>query len=85
MNKELLTKLKHKKEAYGSQKKGQVTQEEYRDTVWEYRDGVRKAKAHLELTFTKDIKGSKKSSYCYITSKWINTENKASFWMGWVT
>lgn len=33
------------------------------------RGGVRKVKAHLELTLTKDIKGSKKSFYCYITSK----------------
>lgn len=32
-NKELLTKLKHKKEAYERWKHSHVTQEKYRDTV----------------------------------------------------
>ena len=33
MSKVLLTKLKHKKEAYRMWKQGRVTQEEHRDTV----------------------------------------------------
>lgn len=33
MNKELLTKLKHKKEEYKQRKQGQVTQEAYKEAV----------------------------------------------------
>lgn len=48
MNKELLKKVKHRKEAHKMWKQGQVTHEKYRDTVGVCRDGVRKAKDHLE-------------------------------------
>jgi len=37
------------KEACKRWKVGQVTQEEHRDTIQTYKDGVGKAKAHLEL------------------------------------
>ena len=69
VNKELLTKLGHKKEVYKSWKQGQVTQEEYRDTVQLCRDGVRKAKAHLELNLARDVKGNKKGFYISIKRK----------------
>ena len=49
MNKECLVKLKHKNGVYRRWKQGQVTWEEYRDTVEVCSDTVRKAKAHLEL------------------------------------
>lgn len=48
MNKELLTKIKHKKEMYRKWKQGQVTWKKYRNTAWTCRDAVRKAKAYLE-------------------------------------
>lgn len=46
MNKGLLAKLGHKKEVGMSQ--GKVTREEYRHGDHACRDGVRKARAHLE-------------------------------------
>ncbi|GAB0187153.1 hypothetical protein GRJ2_001180600 [Grus japonensis] len=45
MSKELLGKLKHKKEAYRGWKQGQVAWEEYREIVWATREQIRKAKA----------------------------------------
>ena len=45
MNKERLTKFRHKKDASKRWKQGQVIQEEYADTVQVCRDGIRKAKA----------------------------------------
>lgn len=48
MSKELLKKLKWKKEVYGMWKKGLATWEEYKNTVRVCRDAPRKAKAHLE-------------------------------------
>lgn len=29
---------------------------EYKDIVWSYRDGVREAKAHLDLNLLRDVK-----------------------------
>ena len=61
MNKLLLGKLKHKKEAYRGWKQGQVAWEEYRETVRAAREQVRKAKALIELNLARDIKGNKES------------------------
>ncbi|GAB0176265.1 mitochondrial enolase superfamily member 1 [Grus japonensis] len=66
MNKELLDKLKHKKEAYRGWKQGQVAWEEYKETVRAARDQVRKAKALIELNLARDVKGNKKSFYSHI-------------------
>ena len=66
MNKELLDKLKHKKEAYRGWKQGQVAWEEYREIVRAARDQVRKAK---ELNLARDIKGNKKRFYRYVGDK----------------
>ena len=63
MNKELLDKLKHKKQAYRGWKQGQVAWEEYREIVRVARDQVRKAKAVIELNLARDVKGNKKSFY----------------------
>ncbi|GAB0188947.1 mitochondrial enolase superfamily member 1 [Grus japonensis] len=60
MNKELLGKVKQKKEAYRGWKQGQVAWEEYRETVRAARDQVRKAKALIEI---RDVKDNKKSFY----------------------
>ena len=60
MSKELLAKLKQKKEVYGMWKKGQATWEEYRDVVRSCREVMRKAKVHLELNLAREVKGNKK-------------------------
>ncbi|KAK4807184.1 hypothetical protein QYF61_024304 [Mycteria americana] len=75
MNKELLAKLKHKKEAYRGWKQGQVAWEEYREIVQAARDQVRKAKAQMELNLARDVKGNKKSFYRYVGDKRKTREN----------
>lgn len=70
MSKELLTEIRDKKhDVYKRWKVGQVTQEEHRDTVQLCRDGVRKAKAHLDLNLATATKCNKKGVYNYINSK----------------
>ena len=69
MNKELLDKLKHKKEAYRGWKKRQVTWEEYREIVQTARDQVREAKALIELNLARVVKGNMKRFYRYISDK----------------
>ena len=50
-------------------KQGQVSLEEYRDTAWLCRGGVRKAKAQLELNSAKDAKNNEKGFYRYVSQK----------------
>ncbi|GAB0208020.1 hypothetical protein GRJ2_003267700 [Grus japonensis] len=69
MNKELLGKVKHRKEAFRGWKQGQVAWEEYRETVRAARDQVRKAKALIEISLARDVKDSKKSFYRYVSEK----------------
>ncbi|GAB0208687.1 mitochondrial enolase superfamily member 1 [Grus japonensis] len=73
MNKELLDKLKHKKEAYRGWKQGQVASEEYREIVQAARDQVRKAKALIELNMARDIKDE--TFYRYVSDKRRTREN----------
>ncbi|GAB0182068.1 mitochondrial enolase superfamily member 1 [Grus japonensis] len=75
MNKELLDKVKHKKEAYRGWKQGQVAWEEYRETVQAAREQVRKAKALIELNLARDVKDNKKSFYRYVSDKRRMREN----------
>ena len=75
MTKELLDKLKHKKEAYRGWKQGQVAREEYREIVQAARDQVRKAKAPIELNMARDVEGNKKSFYRYVGDKRKTREN----------
>ncbi|PKU45588.1 rna-directed dna polymerase from mobile element jockey-like [Limosa lapponica baueri] len=58
-----------------AKKKGLATWEEYRSTVRVCRDAMRKAKDHLELNLKRDVKGSKKSFFKYISSKRKTKEN----------
>jgi len=58
MNKELLYKLKQKKEAYRGWKQGQEAWDEYREIVRVAREQVRKAKALTELNLARDVKGN---------------------------
>ncbi|GAB0208703.1 mitochondrial enolase superfamily member 1 [Grus japonensis] len=75
MSKELLEKLKGRKEVYRMWKKGLATWEEYRDAVRECRDATRKAKAHLALNLARDVKDNKKGFFKYISSKRTTREN----------
>lgn len=54
--KDLLGKLGHKKEMQECWKQVHVAWEEYRDTIWIFRDGIRKAKAQVELSLARDAK-----------------------------
>jgi len=75
MNKELLDKVKHKKEAYRGWKQGQVAWEEYRETARAIRDQVRKVKALVELNLARNAKGNKKIFYRYISDRRKTREN----------
>ncbi|KAK4816518.1 hypothetical protein QYF61_017618 [Mycteria americana] len=44
-------------------KQGQVSWEEHKDVIWLCRDGVRKAKAPLELNLARDAKNNNKGFY----------------------
>ncbi|KFZ45983.1 hypothetical protein N321_04792, partial [Antrostomus carolinensis] len=59
LSKDLLVKLREKKEIYRQWKQGCVAWEEYRDVVQMCRDGIRKAKAQMELILARDVKNSK--------------------------
>ncbi|GAB0177815.1 mitochondrial enolase superfamily member 1 [Grus japonensis] len=75
MNKELLGKVKQKKEACRGWKQGQVAWEEYRETVQAARDQVRKAKALIEISLARDVRDNKKSFYRYVSDKRRTREN----------
>ncbi|GAB0182166.1 hypothetical protein GRJ2_000681900 [Grus japonensis] len=75
VNKELLDKVKQKKEACRGWKQGQVAWEEYRETVRAAREQVRKAKALIEISLARDVKDNKKSFYRYVSDKRRMREN----------
>ncbi|GAB0183494.1 hypothetical protein GRJ2_000814700 [Grus japonensis] len=75
MSKELLEKLKGKKEVSSMWKKGLATWEEYRNVVRVCRNAARQAKAHLELNLARDVKDKKKGFFKYISSKRKTREN----------
>ncbi|GAB0207575.1 mitochondrial enolase superfamily member 1 [Grus japonensis] len=80
MNKEVLGKVKQKKEGYRGWKQGQVAWEEYRETVQAARDQVRKAKAQTELNLARDVKDNKKSFFRYVSDKRRTRENVGPLW-----
>ncbi|KAK4815668.1 hypothetical protein QYF61_005414 [Mycteria americana] len=65
LRKDLLVKLKSKKEMQRQWNQTHVSWEEYMDPAWICRDGIRKAKAQLELNLARDAK-KKKRFYKYI-------------------
>ncbi|KFV15714.1 hypothetical protein N339_02762, partial [Pterocles gutturalis] len=69
LSQDLWLKLKRKKKMHKKWKQGQVSWEEYRDIAQLCRDGVRKAKAQLELNLVKDAKNNKKGFYRYVNQK----------------
>ncbi|GAB0184043.1 hypothetical protein GRJ2_000869600 [Grus japonensis] len=78
MNKELLDKVKQKKEACRGWKQGQVAWEDYRETVRAARKQVRKAKALIEISLSRDVKDNKKRFYRYVSDKRKAMENVGS-------
>ncbi|PKU40245.1 hypothetical protein llap_9450 [Limosa lapponica baueri] len=69
MNKELLDKLRIKKEAYSGWKQGWVDWAEYKETVRVARNQIKQAKAQAELNLARDIKNNKKKFYRYVRDK----------------
>ncbi|GAB0185333.1 mitochondrial enolase superfamily member 1 [Grus japonensis] len=80
LNKELLGKVKQKKEAYRGWKQEQVAWEEYRQTVRAARDQDTKAKAPVEINLARDFKDNKKSFYRYASDKKRTRENVGPLW-----
>ena len=75
LNRELWLELRKKRRTYHLWKKGQVTQEDYRDTVRLCREKIRKAKAQLELKLATAVRDNKKRFYKYIGGKRRAKEN----------
>jgi len=75
MNKELLAKLKQKKEAYRGWKQGQVAWEEHRKIIRVAREQVRKAEVLTESNLVRDVKGNKKAFYRYVSDRRQTREN----------
>lgn len=69
ISQDLLVKLKDKKEIDSQWKQGQVSREDYGVTAQFCRNGVRKAKAKLELNFTKVTQNKTKSIYRCVSQK----------------
>ncbi|KAK4826056.1 hypothetical protein QYF61_004171 [Mycteria americana] len=64
-----------KRRVYDVWKKGQPTQEDYKDVVRLCREKMRRAKAQLELNLATAIKDNKKCFYKYISNKRKAKEN----------
>lgn len=62
MSEDLPVKLRGKKEMHRHWKQGQVSWEEYRDSVWLCKSDIRKAKEHLELNLLRDAKVTGRAS-----------------------
>ena len=62
-------RLRGKKEKYEQWKCGWVAWEENRDATRACREGIRKAKAQMELNLMRDVKNNKKGFYQYIEQK----------------
>ena len=67
--------VKEKKRVYHLWKKGQATQEEYRDLVRSCGEEIRKAKGQLELNLATVVRDNKKCFYKYVNSKKNPKEN----------
>ena len=65
----MLVKLRKKRELHRQWKQGLASWEEHREAARLCRDGVRKAKAQLELNLARDAKNNKKGFYRYVSRK----------------
>ncbi|KAK4810061.1 hypothetical protein QYF61_007225 [Mycteria americana] len=79
LNRELLLELGKKRRVYHFRKKGQATQEEYRDLVKSSREKIRKAKAQLEIKLATVARDNKKCFYKYLNNKKMAKENLPPF------
>ena len=75
MNRELLAKLKQKKEACRGWKQGQVAWEGYREMVRVAREQFRKTQALTEFNLARDVKGNKKAFYGNVSERRKTREN----------
>ena len=75
LSKDLLVEPKRKKEMHRQWKQGHASWEEYRDAARVCRDGIRKAKAQLELNLARDVKNHKKGFYRCVGQKRKTKEN----------
>ena len=75
MNKELLDKLKHKKEAYRGWKQGQVAWGEIQRNCPSSQGSGEESQALIELNLARGVKGNKKSFHGYISDKRKTREN----------
>ncbi|KFQ63779.1 hypothetical protein N334_06073, partial [Pelecanus crispus] len=69
LSRDMLVKLKSKRELHRQWKQGQVSWEEYREAAQFCGDGVGKAKAQLELNLARDVKNNRKGFYRYVSQK----------------
>jgi len=65
----MLVKLRKKRKLHRQWKQGPASWEEYREAARLCRDGVRKAKAQLELNLARDAKNNKKGFSRYVSRK----------------
>jgi len=68
-SRDLLVKLKGKRELHRQWKQGQVCWEEYRDALRLCREGVRRGKGQLELNLARNAKNNKKGFCRYVRQK----------------
>ncbi|PKU41811.1 glycerol kinase [Limosa lapponica baueri] len=69
LSQDLTVKLKGKKEMHKQWKLGQVSWEKYRDAARLCRDGVKKAKAQLELNLARYAMNNNNGFYRYVSQK----------------
>ena len=74
LSKDLLVKLKYKKEMHRQGKQGHISCEEYRDAAQMSRGGIRKARAQLELNWARNVKNNE-GFYRYVSQKRKIKEN----------
>ncbi|KAK4806242.1 LOW QUALITY PROTEIN: hypothetical protein QYF61_013386 [Mycteria americana] len=75
LNRELWLELRKKKRVYDLWKKGQATQEDYKDVMRLGREKIRRAKVKLELNLATEVKDNKNSFYKYTHNKRRAKEN----------
>jgi len=69
LSRDMLVKLKGKRELHRHWKQGQVCWQEYRNAAQLCRDGVSRSKAQLELKLARNAKINKKGFYRYVSLK----------------
>ncbi|KAK4832568.1 hypothetical protein QYF61_024186 [Mycteria americana] len=75
LDRELWLELRKKRRVCDLWKKGQATQEDYKDVVRLCRDKMRRAKAQLEFNLATAVKDNKKCFYNYISNERRAKEN----------